>query len=72
MLEQIKVLPRSEKFRLMEALWSDLSIVEEELDSPEWHENALRETVARVATGEERQIDWDEAKRLSQLYYKTQ
>jgi hypothetical protein len=52
MLEQIKVLPRSEKFRLME-----------ELDSPEWHENALRETVARVATGEERQLDWDEAKR---------
>lgn len=63
-LEQMKVLPRTEKLRLMEALWSDLSLVEEELDSPGWHENALRETEARVATGEERQIDWDEAKRL--------
>lgn len=48
----------------MEALWSDLSLVEEELDSPGWHEDALRETVVRVASGEERQIDWDEAKRL--------
>jgi Putative addiction module component len=67
LLEQIKVLPRFEKFRLMEALWSDLSIVEEELDSPEWHENALRETVARVTTGEERQVDRDETKRLKQL-----
>lgn len=51
----------------MEALWSDLSLVEEELDSPGWHENALRETEARVATGEERHIDWDEAKRLLQV-----
>lgn len=43
-LEQMKVLPRTEKLMLMlmEALWSDLSLVEEELDSPGWHEDALR------------------------------
>ena len=44
----MKVLPRTEKLMLMlmlmlmEALWSDLSLVEEELDSPGWHEDALR------------------------------
>lgn len=43
-LEQMKVLPRTEKLMLMlmEALWSDLSLVEEELNSPGWHEDALR------------------------------
>ena len=63
-LEQALGLPRPEKLRLMEALWTDLSLVEEELDSPKWHEAALRETEARVAAGEEQQVDWDEAKRL--------
>lgn len=42
----MKVLPRTEKLMLMlmlmEALWSDLSLVEEELNSPGWHEDALR------------------------------
>jgi hypothetical protein len=64
MKEQMKNLSKSEKFRLMEALWSDLSLVEEELESPGWHEAALQETAVRVGKGEERQYDWDEAKRL--------
>jgi len=63
-LDQAMELPRLEKLRLMEALWADLSLVEEELDSPNWHEAALRETEVRVATGEERQMDWNEAKLL--------
>lgn len=66
-LEQMKALPRAEKIRLMEALWSELSLVEEELASPAWHEDALRETAARLATGEERHIDWDEAKRILRI-----
>jgi len=57
-------LPRPEKLRLMEALWTDLSRVAEELDSPKWHEAALRETEDRVACGKEDQMDWDEAKLL--------
>ncbi len=56
-------LPRPEKLRLMEALWTDLSVVEEDYESPAWHESALRETEARVASGEEQQVDWAEAKR---------
>ncbi|GAA5478835.1 hypothetical protein Hhel01_02335 [Haloferula helveola] len=47
----------------MEALWTDLSLVEEDYESPAWHELVLRETEARLAAGEEQQVDWDEAKR---------
>ena len=60
-LEQAMGLPRPEKLKLMEALWTDLSLAEEELDSPTWHEAALRETETRVAAGEEQHMDWDEA-----------
>jgi hypothetical protein len=64
LLEQAMELPRPEKLRLMETLWTDLILNEEELHSPKWHEAALRETEARVVTGEERQMSWDDAKRL--------
>ena len=61
--EEALQLPRAEKLRLMEALWADLSLVDEDYESPAWHESALRETEARVASGQEQQVDWEEAKR---------
>lgn len=48
--------------RLMEALWSDLSQTEADLESPAWHGVALAETARRLADGEERLLDWDQAK----------
>jgi hypothetical protein len=63
-LEHAKALPRSKQIKLMEALWSDLSLMEEVLPSPSGHEAALLKTEACVATGEEQQIDWDEARQL--------
>ncbi len=56
-------LPRVEKLRLMEALWDDLSQEAAEVESPTWHETVLKETAARVASGEELALDWDTAKR---------
>ena len=56
-------LPRAEKLRLMEALWTDLSVREADFESPAWHEAALRETEAREAAGQEAQVDWTDAKR---------
>ena len=53
----------AEKLRLMEALWADLSRHEDELESPAWHEEVLRETERRVATSEEKPIDWEIAKK---------
>jgi hypothetical protein len=61
--ELVMQLPRIEKIRLMESLWTDLSGHGEEIDSPQWHEGLLRQTEQRVAEGVEESLDWDEAKR---------
>ena len=53
----------AEKIRLMESLWADLSRHEEELESPSWHGQVLRETEQRVAAGEEKAVDWGVAKK---------
>lgn len=54
---------REEKMELMEALWADLSQSEGDLASPEWHKDALEQTDTRLAAGQEKLVDWDEAKR---------
>lgn len=54
---------REEKLKAMEALWADLASEEEEVESPTWHEGALRETEARYAEGREPAADWTTAKR---------
>ena len=56
-------LPRAEKLRLMEALWVDLSEQDERLDSPLWHEAALRETEERRDDGKEAVVAWEDAKK---------
>lgn len=61
--EQIARLSREEKVQLMEALWIDLSRSDADVESPPWHEECLRETEARYLAGEERVLDWDDAKR---------
>jgi hypothetical protein len=52
-----------EKLRIMEELWASLSREEGRLESPPWHERALKETVARYEAGQEQPIDWADAKR---------
>jgi hypothetical protein len=52
-----------EKLRAMEELWKSLSREEARLESPPWHEEALRETAARHDAGKEQPIDWGAAKR---------
>ena len=52
-----------EERRAMEDLWQSLSREEARLESPPWHKEALRETVAHHDSGEETPIDWDAAKR---------
>ncbi|MBK1826606.1 addiction module protein [Haloferula rosea] len=56
-------LPKVEKLRLMEALWSDLTSIGDGFESPSWHEAALHETEGRYKSGEEQRVDWAEAKR---------
>jgi hypothetical protein len=52
-----------EKLRTMEQLWQSLCREESRLASPPWHEEALRNTVARYEAGQEQPMDWTEAKR---------
>lgn len=58
-IENVRKLPRNEKLQMMETLWEDLSHSEEEMESPDWHRNALEETEQRNETP----LDWSEAKK---------
>ncbi len=60
---QISQMSREEKLRVLEAIWSDLSKDEAQVESPEWHEEVLKETEARVAASQEHIVDWPTAKR---------
>jgi hypothetical protein len=54
---------RNEKPPTVEELRESLSREGETcLESPAWHEAALRETAARHQAGKEQPIDWDAAK----------
>ncbi len=59
---EIQQMPRSEKLKLMETLWAELSRDEAELESPAWHADALRETSERVARDREKILDWQQTK----------
>jgi len=52
-----------EKLRTMELLWISLSQDESRLESPSWHQAALREATARYEAGHEQPVDWAAAKR---------
>ena len=58
----IKDLSREEKLKVMEDIWEDLSRDEKEVESPNWHQEALKETENRVSSGQEKIVDWKIAK----------
>jgi len=60
---EIKHLSREEKLRVMEAIWEDLSKEEEQLESPDWHKKTLQETERRLSSGQEKIVDWQDAKK---------
>jgi phosphoribosylanthranilate isomerase len=60
---EIQHLSREEKLRVMEAIWEDLSKEAQEIESPAWHQEALKETEQRLKTGEEKTVDWHTAKK---------
>jgi hypothetical protein len=62
----LKRMSREDKLRAIEALWADLSRDETEIDSPDWHATALRDTEQLVRKGKAKFSDWQEAKRRLQ------
>jgi hypothetical protein len=62
-IETVQQMSRSEKLKLMELLWEQLSRPDDAFESPAWHEQALRETEKRLAEGKEQVVDWEAAKK---------
>jgi putative addiction module component (TIGR02574 family) len=52
----------AQKLDLMEAIWDDLAKHEETFESPEWHEQVLRDRERALAAGKATISDWEEAK----------
>jgi len=59
----LKQMSREEKLKAMPALGEDLARDDDSVESPAWHEHALRETEQRVEAGLEQSRDWEEAKK---------
>lgn len=59
----LEKMSRADKLRAMEELWTDLARDEDELASPDWHEEVLRESEAAVEAGAARFDCWEEAKK---------
>lgn len=61
-IANVRKLPRHEKLLMMETLWEDLSREDEEIESPDWHRQALEETQQQITAGKAAILDWSEAK----------
>ena len=60
--ESLRQLPRTEKLKLMETLWEELSRHDDEFESPAWHAKELAATEQRLAEGSEQMLNWETAK----------
>lgn len=62
-IAELRKLPREEKLKIIETLWSDLAADELAFDSPAWHGEELKKTEADFAAGRVVVMDWAEAKK---------
>jgi hypothetical protein len=51
-----------EKLEAMHLLWEDLSSSQDAIESPDWHEDVLRERSRDIAAGTAEFVDWETAK----------
>lgn len=61
-ISEIKQMSKQEKLHLMETIWQQLSVDEEQIDVPQSHIEMLEKREAMVKRGESEFIDWQEAK----------
>jgi putative addiction module component (TIGR02574 family) len=62
-IAELRLLPNSEKLKIIETLWADLSADEASFESPAWHADELRKTEEDLKAGRVTAVDWDEAKK---------
>jgi len=59
---KLDTMTKAEKLQAMEELWQDLSRAEEEIDSPDWHLDILKERESMLNEGKDEFIPWETAK----------
>ena len=62
-IAELRKLPREEKLKIIETLWSDLAADEETFESPAWHAEELSKTERELAAGKIDVLDWEDAKK---------
>lgn len=62
-IETVQKMSRSEKLKLMEVLWEELSRPDVAYESPKWHAEELAKTEQRLAEGKEQVLGWESAKK---------
>lgn len=62
-LSEIKQMSKQEKLLLMETIWQELSVDEQEIEVPESHKKMLDKRAELAESGEAEFRDWDDAKR---------
>lgn len=59
----LKKMSFKEKLRLMELIWQDISVDEEQISVPESHKDQLEERAQMVRDGKAEFINWEQAKK---------
>ena len=62
-IAELRKLPRAEKLKIIEALWTDLTANDDSFPSPAWHEQELRKAEADFEAGRVEVSDWEDAKK---------
>ncbi len=61
-IAELRKLPRVEKLKIIEDLWSDLAGDGDSVESPAWHEEELKKTAVAYTAGQIEVLDWEDAK----------
>ncbi len=62
-IAELRLLPNSEKLKIIETLWADLSADDASFESPAWHTAELRKTEEDFKAGRVTSVDWEDAKK---------
>jgi len=58
----LKEMTLGEKFQTIELVWDDICRNSPDFKSPAWHKDVLEERDRKIASGEDKLIDWEDAK----------